>query len=119
MSAYLNPPASPTGTDERYDLDEGLGELVHCIVDVKNAVVREQLHGQMLTWIDRCRDPFRGPERGLRLCNPNSRSEGMGVFRPRPADGYAPVVRDYDTGMPTRGIKREAKTTPKSAGGGN
>jgi hypothetical protein len=30
-----------------------------------------------------------------------------GLFRPRPADGYAPDVRDYDSGLPTQGVKVE------------
>ncbi|MFU2368287.1 MAG: DUF4976 domain-containing protein, partial [Enterobacteriaceae bacterium] len=33
----------------------------------------------------------------------------MGAFRPRPQDGYSPVVRDYDTGLPTQGVKVEEK----------
>jgi hypothetical protein len=32
-----------------------------------------------------------------------------GRFRPRPEDGYSPVVRDYDTGLPTQGVKVEEK----------
>ncbi|SQD00495.1 sulfatase family protein [Escherichia coli] len=35
----------------------------------------------------------------------------MGAFRPRPQDGYSPVVRDYDTGLPTQGVKVEEKKT--------
>ncbi len=31
------------------------------------------------------------------------RLQWKGKFRPRPADGCAPQVRDYDTGLPTRG----------------
>lgn len=103
-------------TDELYDLEDDPGELINRIDDAEYVEVRERLHRQLLDWMDRCRDPFRGPEWERRAWKTHPKSEWMGLFRPRPADGYAPVVRDYDTGMPTRGIKREAKTTPKSGG---
>ena len=35
-----------------------------------------------------------------RLWRFSRRNRWRGQFRPRPADGYAPEVRDYDTGMP-------------------
>ncbi len=103
-------------TDELYDLDNDPGELINRIDDPEYTDVREQLHKELLDWMDRCRDPFRGPEWERRPWKVNPQSEWMGLFRPRPADGYAPVVRDYDTGMPTKGIKREKKTTPSSQG---
>jgi len=31
----------------------------------------------------------------------------MGKFRARPADGYAPEVRYYDSDMPSNGVKVE------------
>jgi len=53
------------------------------------------------------RDPFRGPVWERRSWRDTRRLQWRGAFRPRPADGYAPEVRDYDTGMPTQGAKIE------------
>ncbi len=53
------------------------------------------------------RDPFRGPVWERRPWCDSRRFQWRGEFRPRPADGYAPDVRDYDTGLPTKGVKTE------------
>ncbi|EPC8134090.1 hypothetical protein ACR3GG_003060, partial [Shigella sonnei] len=45
----------------------------------------------------------------LRPWRKDARPRWMGAFRPRPQDGYSPVVRDYDTGLPTQGVKVEEK----------
>ena len=99
-------------TDELYDLDADPAELRNLIGDESYAEVRSALHRELLDWMNAKRDPFRGPEWERREWNPRPESEWMGYFRPRPPDGYAPIVRDYDTGIATKGSKKEEKTTP-------
>ncbi len=99
-------------TDELYDLESDPGELRNRIDDPACSELRDRLHDELLEWMDAKRDPFRGPEWERRPWRAHPRRSWMGLFRPRPADGYAPVVKDYDTGLPTQGVKREKKTTP-------
>ena len=61
----------------------------------------------LLDWQNEKRDPFRGPVWERRPWRETRRLQWRGQFRPRPADGYAPEVRDYDTGLPTQGVKVE------------
>lgn len=48
----------------------------------------------------------RGPGAGIAS---DRQPEWMGAFRPKPGDGVSPAVRDYDTGLPTQGVKIEEK----------
>ncbi|HBK2727707.1 TPA: DUF4976 domain-containing protein, partial [Escherichia coli] len=52
---------------------------------------------------------FRSYQWNLRPWRKDAQPRWMGAFRPRPQDGYSPVVRDYDTGLPTQGVKVEEK----------
>lgn len=94
-------------TDELYDLEVDPGEVVNRIDDPGYTRVRDRLHDQLLEWMNARRDPFRGPAWERRLWRFSQRLKWKGEFRPRGADGYAPEVRDYDTGLPTRGVKTE------------
>ena len=96
-------------TDELYNMAEDPDEVRNLIDDAGHAQVRDELHDALLTWMYEKRDPFRGycwerrPWRSERRLN----LQWQGKFRARPADGYAPVVLDYDTGLPARGPKVE------------
>ena len=94
-------------SDELYDLKSDPGEVRNLIDDPETAAVRDALHDRLLGWMYDKRDPFRGPEWERRLWRDSHRLQWRGEFRPRPADGYAPAVRDYDTGLPTKGVKIE------------
>jgi uncharacterized sulfatase len=94
-------------TDEFYDLKKDPAELVNRIDDPSCAEIRDDLHERLLDWMYTHRDPFRGAAWERRPWRQSSRLAWNGLFRPRPADGVAPPVRDYDTGMPTRGVKKE------------
>jgi uncharacterized sulfatase len=94
-------------TDELYDLEEDPAEVDNLIELPEYAEVRDELHDQLLDWMYDKRDPFRGPCWERRPWRPMRRFRWKGKFRPRPADGYAPEVRDYDTGLPTKGVKVE------------
>lgn len=96
-------------TDELYDLEQDPAEIDNLIDHPDHAGVRNALHDRLLDWMYEKRDPFRGPCWERRPWRDARRFQWQGLFRPRPADGYAPVVRDYDTGLPTKGTKIEHK----------
>ncbi|MFP8965202.1 sulfatase-like hydrolase/transferase [Pokkaliibacter sp. CJK22405] len=98
------------GTDELYDRQADADELTNLIENPEYAAVRDQLHDSLLAYMDQIRDPFRSYQWQLRPWRKDAKAQWMGSFRPRPQDGYAPTVRDYDTGMATRGIKVEKKS---------
>jgi uncharacterized sulfatase len=94
-------------TDELYDLENDPAEIKNLIEDPDYYKIRNQLHDRLLDWMYAQRDPFRGPAWERRIWRYSRRFRWKGHFRPRPADGYSPEVRDYDTGQPTRGVKVE------------
>jgi uncharacterized sulfatase len=94
-------------SDELYDLETDPAEVTNLIDDPSCAQVRDGLHDRLLDWMYEKRDPFRSPDWERRAWRDTRRLQWRGLFRPRPADGYAPVVRDYDTGLPTKGVKIE------------
>jgi uncharacterized sulfatase len=94
-------------TDELYDMHTDPAEVHNRIDDPAYAAVRDTLHDRLLAWMYTKRDPFRGAVWERRLWRSTRRLHWRGEFRPRPADGYAPQVRDYDTGLPTRGVSVE------------
>ena len=94
-------------TDELYDLQADPAEVHNLIAHSGHAAARDALHDRLLDWMYEKRDPFRGPCWERRPWRASRRFAWRGQFRPRPADGYAPEVRDYDTGLPTAGAKVE------------
>jgi uncharacterized sulfatase len=94
-------------SDELYDMREDPGEVHNLIDDPDHAEARDALHDRLLAWMYEKRDPFRGPVWERRPWRESRELRWRGQFRPRPADGYAPEVRDYDTGLPTKGVKVE------------
>jgi len=94
-------------TDELYDLKEDPAEINNLIHHPDHTDIRDRLHERLLDWTYKKRDPFRGPCWERRPWRNSTRFRWRGNFRPRPADGYAPEVRDYDTGLPTMGVKVE------------
>jgi len=101
-------------TDELYDLDQDPAENVNLIEHPDYVALRDALHDRLLDWMYEKRDPFRGPVWERRPWRETRRFQWKGKFRPRPADGYAPQVRDYDTGLPTIGVKIEFEARDKS-----
>lgn len=89
-------------TDEFYDLVEDPLELHNRIKEPRYAEVRNRLHGALLDWMNRTRDPLRGPHWTRRPWSdaPEGSTWG-GPTRPRPADEpWYPRPRLYDTGEP-------------------
>jgi uncharacterized sulfatase len=95
--------------DELYDRRNDPEELVNLIDDADYAERRNVMHDDLLNYMDRIRDPFRSYRWAMRLWRPDKHEQWLGAFRPKPDDYVSPVVRDYDTGMPTKGVKIEEK----------
>lgn len=93
--------------DELYDLAADPGEMKNLIEEPDYAEVREKLLDALLQRMYEKRDPFRGPVFERRPWKKTLHYQWKGLFRPRPADGYAPEVLDYDTGLKSQGIKKE------------
>mgnify|MGYP001135506930 CR=1 FL=1 len=96
-------------SDELYDRQHDPDEMHNLIDDPNYAAERDALHDELLDYMDKIRDPFRSYQWFCRPWRADAAPRWMGAFRPRPDDGYSPVVRDYDTGMPTQGVKVEEK----------
>ncbi|MCJ7703779.1 MAG: sulfatase-like hydrolase/transferase, partial [Anaerolineales bacterium] len=96
-------------SDELYSLNRDPAEVVNLIHHYDFKEIRDDLHNRLIEWMNLKRDPFRGPCWERRTWSTSRKLQWMGHFRPRPADGYSPEVRDYDTGLPTKGIKIEHK----------
>lgn len=86
-------------TDELYDLEEDGGELHNRITDRALAPVRDRLHAALIAWMNRTRDPLRGPHWNRRSWIPgDNHSTWGGPTRPRPADeAWHPKSLLYDT----------------------
>lgn len=95
--------------DELYCRRTDKDELYNLIDNPAYSGIRNQLHDELLNHMYEKRDPFRTYEWSMRSWRPEKKAEWIGSFRPRPKDGFSPVVRDYDTGMPSKGVHLEDK----------
>ncbi|WP_019615840.1 sulfatase-like hydrolase/transferase [Psychromonas ossibalaenae] len=96
-------------SDELYDRHNDPDEMNNLITSRQHAQIRNNMHDRLLDYMDHIRDPFRSYQWASRSWRKEIMPRWMGAFRPRPDDGYSAVVRDYDTGMPTKGTKIEQK----------
>ncbi len=89
-------------TDELYDLESDPEEMNNLIDSSDYSATRDLLHDRILEWMDRTRDPFRGPiwERRPWKKKRLMGWRGSGKTRPRPDDGYEPRALLYSTGLP-------------------
>ena len=87
-------------TDELYDLSADRLELQNRINDPAIAPQRERLLDELLAWMNRTRDPLRGPHWARRHWGRRAGSTWGGPTRPRPFDeAYYPKTFLYDTGQ--------------------
>jgi uncharacterized sulfatase len=86
-------------TDELYDLENDPGEMTNLIDSDKHAKIRDSLHDEILAWMNRTRDPFRGPIWERRPWKKDLKQRWGGPTRPKPDDGYEPRVLLYETGL--------------------
>ena len=94
-------------SDEFYDLSHDPAEVDNLIEHPDYAALRNDYHDLLLDWMYEKRDPFRAYYWERRPWRAVRRLQWKGLFRPRPADGYAPPVRAYDTGLPAHEVKVE------------
>lgn len=90
-------------TDELYDLADDPLELRNRIDEAELAGVRERLHAALIAWMNRTRDPLRGPHWSRRAWNDGKGggSTWGGPTRPRPADEpWYPRSMLYETARP-------------------
>jgi uncharacterized sulfatase len=87
-------------SDELYDLVTDPLELTNLIAEPAAAAIRDALHDQLLAWMDRTRDPLRGPHWHRRPWARDAAVSTWGGFtRPRPFDeDWFPRTLLYDTG---------------------
>jgi uncharacterized sulfatase len=85
--------------DEHYDLTDDPLEMTNRIGDPALASARDALHAALVGWMDRTRDPLRGPHWHRRPWAANrGGSTWGGATRPRPADdAWEPRVLLYET----------------------
>jgi len=95
--------------DELYHMADDPAEVVNLIGDPAHAEARDRLHDELLAWMDRTSDPFRGPCWANRPWRDIEFRDGFrgGKFRPRKPDGYAPPYRMYSTAQPATGYEAE------------
>ena len=86
-------------TDELYDLAADPRELQNRVYDPALTPERERLLDELLAWMNRTRDPLRGPHWARRPWGSRPGSTWGGPTRPRPFDeAYYPKTLLYDTG---------------------
>jgi uncharacterized sulfatase len=88
-------------SDALYDLESDPGEMHNLIDASEHAKKRNELHDQLLDWMNRTRDPFRGYYWGRRAWRPDFPVSwnNAGMKRQRESDGYEPRQLDYATGL--------------------
>ncbi len=89
--------------DELYDLASDPGEVCNQIDSSAHAAIRNALHDQLLDWMNRTRDPFRGYYWERRPWRTDARPatwEYSGMTRQRENEEYEPRQLDYGTGLP-------------------
>ena len=85
-------------TDELYDLEGDPLELRNRISDTALAAERDRLHAALVAWMNRTRDPLRGPHWLRRSWSSRDGSSWGGPTRPRPSDeSWFPKSLLYDT----------------------
>ena len=101
-------------SDELYDLQSDPYEMKNLILSAEHAKIRDGLHDQIIDWMNRTRDPFRGyywQRRPWRTDAPPASWDFTGMTRQREEEEYEPRQLDYATGL-----AMEVATRPKDTG---
>jgi uncharacterized sulfatase len=103
-------------TDELYDLEADPEEMTNLIESPHYTQVRNELHDQLLAWMNNTRDPFRGYHWERRPWRPDARPaswEYTGMTRQRQNEEYEPRQLDYSTGLEMReAVRRKQSDRP-------
>ena len=90
-------------SDELYDLEADPDEITNLIDSADHAAIRDRLHGELLDWMNRTRDPFRGYCWERRPWRTDARPATWAytrMTRQRENEEYEPRQLDYGTGLP-------------------
>jgi uncharacterized sulfatase len=90
-------------SDELYDLENDPDEIHNRIHDLNLEKVRDRLHDELLDWMNRTRDPFRGYYWERRPWRKDAHEASWAYTNKRrykAMDVGEPTQRDYQTGMP-------------------
>lgn len=93
--------------DELYDLREDPAEMKNLIGSPSHAEIRDRLLDELLAYMNRALDPFRGYQWERRPWRQKRTLDWMGVRQLRLSDGYAPPALEYDTGKPALYAKNQ------------
>jgi uncharacterized sulfatase len=99
-------------SDELYDLENDPDEMKNLIGSTDHAQRRNALHDELLDWMNRTRDPFRGyywERRPWRNDAVTPTWTYTGMTRQREEEDYEPRQLDYDTGLEIREATRGKK----------
>ena len=99
-------------SDELYDLERDPDEMKNLIESAEHAQRRDGLHDELLDWMNRTRDPFRGYYWERRPWRKNAVTPTWaytGMTRQREEEDYEPRQLDYDTGLEIREATRSKK----------
>lgn len=96
-------------TDEMYDTAADPYDLHNLINDEEHAAVRDALHDEIIEWMNRTRDPFRGYQWQCRPWRPDKKPtwDVDGFTRQRENDPGEYRQLDYCTGLPMTQAQRE------------
>lgn len=85
--------------DELYDMKNDPSENKNLILDSDSFAIRDKMHDDLLAWMDKTRDPFRGPYWVRRPWRDKAASKWYaGKTHPKPYDGFSPEIIDYASG---------------------
>ncbi|MBR5380301.1 MAG: sulfatase-like hydrolase/transferase [Clostridia bacterium] len=101
-----------TDTDEMYDTRRDPNDMVNVINDPAYAEARDRLHDELLDWMNRTRDPFRGYQWSCRPWRKDKTPSWAvdGYTRQRENDPGEPRQLDYATGLPMEEAVRKKPT---------
>ncbi len=98
-------------TDELYDLESDPEEMKNLIASPEHAEKRNSLHDEILDWMNRTRDPFRGYYWERRPWRSDAKPPTWSytaMTRQREEEDYEPRQLDYDTGIEiTEAVRRK------------
>jgi uncharacterized sulfatase len=89
-------------SDELYDLREDPQEMVNLILSPDHDQIRDRLHDDILDWMNRTRDPFRGYYWERRPWREDAREASWDytlMTRQRENEEYEPRQLNYGTGL--------------------
>lgn len=98
-------------SDEFYDMEKDPYEVHNLIVDNDYADVRDHLHDQLLDFMNRTRDLYRGYQWAARSWRKDKKPvwENDGYTRQPENEENEPRQLDYNTGLPMKDAVRKKK----------